>query len=70
MNIFDEPIALDRSEKNAFSSTEEVKDLIESYQEFDCQQIIAEYEAIESARLDSYRLILFSLSPIIKNIFK
>lgn len=51
MNIFDEPIALDRSEKNAFSYTEEeVKDLIESYQEFDCQQIIAEYEAIESAR--------------------
>lgn len=51
MNIFDEPIALDRPEKNAFSYTEEeVKDLIESYQEFDRQQIIAEYEAIESAR--------------------
>lgn len=51
MNIFDEPLAIDRSEKNTFSySEEEVKDMVEAYQEFDRQQIIAEYEAIESAR--------------------
>ena len=51
MNIFDEPLAIDRSEKNTFSySEEEVKDMIEAYQEFDRQQIIAEYEAVESAR--------------------
>lgn len=51
MNIFVDPKALDRSEKNTFSySEEEVKDMIEAYQEFDRQQIIAEYEAVESAR--------------------
>lgn len=51
MNIFVDPKALDRSEKNTFSySGEEVKDMIEAYQEFDRQQIIAEYEAVESAR--------------------
>lgn len=51
MNIFDEPIAIDRSEKNAFSYTEEEEnEMIKAYQEFDRQQIIAEYEAIESAR--------------------
>lgn len=51
MNIFVDPLAIDRSEKNAFSySGEEVKDMIEAYQGFDRQQIIAEYEAVESAR--------------------
>ena len=51
MNIFNKPLAIDRSEKNTFSySEEEVKDMIEAYQEFDRQQIIAEYEAVESAR--------------------
>lgn len=51
MDIFDEPIALDTLRKNVFSYTEEeVKDLIESYRDFDRQQIIAEYHAIESAR--------------------
>ena len=31
MNIFDEPITIDRSEKNTFSySEEEVKDMIEA----------------------------------------
>lgn len=51
MDIFDEPIVFDRPEKNAFSYTEEeAKELIESYRDFDRQQIIAEYQANESAR--------------------
>lgn len=51
MNIFVDPLAIDRSEKNVFSYTpEEEKIMMTTYQEFDRQQIIAEYEAVESAR--------------------
>lgn len=51
MNIFKEPLVIDRTEQNIFSYTDEdEKIMAEKYQEFDRKQIIAEHQAIDAAR--------------------